>query len=986
MNADDDRINPQGPREAGRNGEHGGGTHGKNSHDDTRSILRAILETSTDGILAVGANHAIQHTSAALETIWKMECPAGQAAEFWERAAAQMSDSSAFSSRLAGIMASDRDSFDLLQLADGRLLQQISRVTERDGKRDGRVWIFRDITGVHAHEFDSRRLAAVVASSDDAIISKNLDGVITSWNESAERIFGYTRDEVLGQPITMLIPPERHEEERMILERLRRGERIEHFETVRITRSGKLVDISLSVSPVRNAGGAVIGASKIVRDISERKMLDGALRRQKEKLNLMNALGASLSGQLDPGTLIQAVTDAGRELSGAAFGAFFYNQINEAGESYMLYTLSGAPREAFEHFGMPRNTEIFAPTFAGSCVVRIGDVLKDPRYGKLAPHYGMPKGHLPVRSYLAVPVISGGGEVIGGLFFGHPEPDMFTADSEELLLGIAAHAAVAIDNARLHTSLQEELKTQQATQEALRESEAFSRNILDSTADCIKVMDTEGRILSMNSPGMKLFDVRDFEMVKGKRWVDLWPHEMRTVVENAVETARSGESGRFQGPCTTAGGVLKWWDVIISPLRDADGVVNRLTATSRDMTGLRRAQEEMQAAHQEAERQSRIKDEFLATLSHELRTPLQSILGWTQILRAGDCDAGELAQALEVIDRNAEAQTRIIEDLLDMNRILSGKIRLDVQRLNLAEVVEEAVDSVKPAALARQIRLQSIIDPLARHVSGDPNRLRQIFWNLLTNAIKFTAPGGAVRITLERVNSHLEVSVADTGEGIDPEFLPHVFERFRQGDASTTRRHSGVGLGLAIVKHLVELHGGNVRAKSGGRSQGSVFTVFLPLAPIQSGPEEPERRHPLSSSGTEGPGHVPEVRGLSVLVVDDEADARSVIAHILTKAGATVLQAASAREALACLRENPPDVLVSDIGMPDVDGYGLIQAVRRMLPTEGGNIPAIALTAYTRAEDRIRAVAAGFQMHISKPADGLELLTMIESLGRRKSR
>ncbi|MDB6132631.1 MAG: DNA-binding response regulator, OmpR family, containings and winged-helix [Verrucomicrobiales bacterium] len=546
---------------------------------------------------------------------------------------------------------------------------------------------------------------------------------------------------------------------------------------------------------------------------------------------------------------------------------------------------------------------------------------------------------------------------------------------------------MAIDNARLHASLQAELQKQRSTQQALRESEAFSRSILDSTADCIKVIDREGRILSMNSPGLALFDLPGFEAVDGKPWPDMWPDETRPAVRRAIEAARMGGLGRFQGLCPTALGVPKWWDVVVSPLRSADGAVDRLTATSRDMTDLRRAQEELQAAHAEAQRQSRIKDEFLATLSHELRTPLQSILGWTQILQAGDFDAAELAQGLEVIDRNAEAQTRISEDLLDMNRILSGKIRLDVQQLNLADIVEEAVDFVKPAALARRIRLQSIIGPLARHVSGDPNRLRQIFWNLLTNAIKFTPPEGAVQITLERVNSHLEISVADSGEGIDPEFLPHVFERFRQADASTTRKHAGLGLGLAIVKHLAELHGGGVRAKSAGLSKGSVFTVSLPLAPIQTGTENAERRHPHSSSADNASLHTPRVRGLTFLVVDDEADARAVIAHIISKAGSVVRQAGSAREALAMVRDEPPDVLVSDIGMPEVDGYALIRAVRGMTPSQGGNIPAIALTAYTRAEDRIKAVAAGFQMHISKPADGLELLTMIESLaGHRKDR
>lgn len=947
------------------------------------AAMQATFDSTSDGIITVDDQGGVQNFNAALQKL--LQLPADLLAErsfprIVEFAGSLTAEPEAFSSRVSEIEVSGTDSSDLLALTDGRFVERDSRVLTIEGQAGGRVWTFRDVTSRYLGEINSRRLAAIVTGSEDAIISKNLQGVITSWNEGAERIFGYTPEEAINQPVTMLIPPDRLEEEQVILRRLRNGERIDHFETVRITKDGRPVDISLTVSPVRDASGVIVGASKIVRDISERRQLDDALRGQKEKLSLLNSVGASLGGELDTGTLIQAVTDAGRELSGAAFGAFFYNQTDETGGSYTLHTLSGAPRQAFEHFGMPRNTEIFGPTFRGEGVVRIADVTCDPRYSKLTPPNGMFAGQLPVRSYLAVPVVSRAGGVLGGLFFGHPEPGIFTGDSEELLVGIAAHAAVALDNARLHASLQLELQRQQVTQQALRESEAFSRSILNSTADCIKVTDIEGRLLSMNPPGLALFDLKDFEVVRGKVWPDLWPEEMRPVVHAAMEAAHRGGTGRFQGPCTTALGVEKWWDVIVSPLRDAGGIVNRLTATSRDMTELRRAQEEMQAAHGEAQRQSRIKDEFLATLSHELRTPLQSILGWTQILRADDSDAAELAQGLEVIDRNAEAQTRIIEDLLDMNRILSGKVRLDVQRLNLAGIVEESVESVKPAALAKQIRLQSIIDPLARNVSGDPNRLQQIFWNLLSNAIKFTPAGGAVQITLERVNSHLEVSITDTGEGIDPEFLPHVFERFRQADASTTRRHAGLGLGLAIVKNLVELHGGGVRAKSAGHSRGSVFTVSLPLAPIHTDAEEEGRRHPQSPPRPAQILHAPTVEGVAVLVVDDEADARAVVARILTKAGAIVRQAGSAREALAAISDAKPDVIVSDIGMPDLDGYALIRAVRDLPHHQGGEIPAIALTAYTRSEDRIRAISAGFQMHLSKPADGLELLTMVQSL------
>jgi PAS domain S-box-containing protein len=526
-------------------------------------------------------------------------------------------------------------------------------------------------------------LSAIVDSSDDAIVSKNLQGVVTSWNKGAERIFGYTAAEMVGQPITKVIPPERLDEEPKILDRLKRGERVDHFDTVRMTKTGERVDVSLTISPVRDASGIVVGASKIARDITARKRGEAALVAQKAEL---------------------------------------------------------------------------------------------------------------------------------------------------------------------------------------------------------------------------------------------------------------------------------------------------LKAT-----------EEARMATEEAERQGRMKDEFLATLSHELRTPLQSILGWTQILLSDECEEEEFKQGLEVIDRNARAQTRIIEDLLDMSRILSGKVRLDVQQVGLATVLKSAVETVMPAAHAKKICVQAVLDPLAQPVTGDPNRLQQIFWNLLSNAIKFTPHGGKVQVLLERVNSHLEVSVTDTGEGIDPEFLPYVFERFRQADGSMTRRHGGLGLGLAIVKNLAELHGGSVRAKSGGFSTGATFTVVLPLAALRGHPEDETRRHPAGETPRRMVSKLPRLDDVSLLIVDDEDDARMLVATVLKKAGASVRTAGSAKEALALIKTAVPDVMISDIGMPVEDGYALIRAVRALPENQGGKVPAIALSAYTRTEDRIMSISAGFQMHLSKPADALELLTMVVSLAKSRS-
>ncbi len=392
--------------------------------------------------------------------------------------------------------------------------------------------------------------------------------------------------------------------------------------------------------------------------------------------------------------------------------------------------------------------------------------------------------------------------------------------------------------------------------------------------------------------------------------------------------------------------------------------------------------ESERSARGEVERASRLKDEFVATLSHELRTPLSAILGWALMLREGELAPEDAAKGIEVIERNARMQTQIIEDLLDMSRIVAGKLRLDVQQVNLPEVIETALATVGPAAEAKGIRLQTLIDPKVGPVRGDPNRLQQIVWNLLSNAIKFTGKDGRVQLALSRVNSHVEISVTDTGQGIRAEFLPYVFERFRQADGSTTRRHSGLGLGLSIVKQLVELHGGTVRARSGGEGQGSSFTVELPLMPVHEQEEvTADRAHPRTPMQPQKfPSDPMSLEGLRVLVVDDEADAREVVRRLLVGHGASPDCAASAREAIESFKASRPDVIISDIGMPEQDGYELIRNIRVLERALGHTTPAVALTAFARSEDRTRAMLAGYQMHLSKPVEPAELIATIASV------
>lgn len=385
---------------------------------------------------------------------------------------------------------------------------------------------------------------------------------------------------------------------------------------------------------------------------------------------------------------------------------------------------------------------------------------------------------------------------------------------------------------------------------------------------------------------------------------------------------------------------------------------------------------------QELETINRVKDEFLSVLSHELRTPLNAILGWAKLLRAGKLDGARAEQGLEVIERNAKSQAQLIEDLLDISRIITGKLRLKVRPLSLVSVIEAALDTVRPAADARSIRIQTVLDSEAGPVSGDPDRLQQVVWNLLSNAIKFTPKGGRVQVRLERINSHIEIIVSDTGQGISPEFLPHIFDRFSQADGSTTRVHSGLGLGLAIARNIVELHGGTIHAESPGQGQGTTFIVNLPLMIVHRFFDRPDRVHPTASTEV-SLKDAPSLEGVKILVVDDEVDTRELLITLLEQSGARVTAAASVSDALEKLEQMQPDVLLSDIGMPDEDGYSLIRRVRTLSKERGGQTPAIALTAYARTEDRIRALEAGFQTHIAKPLEPAELVAVIKSFAGR---
>ena len=533
-----------------------------------------------------------------------------------------------------------------------------------------------------------------------------------------------------------------------------------------------------------------------------------------------------------------------------------------------------------------------------------------------------------------------------------------------------------------------------AAQAALRASEAKFRQLADAMPQIVWTARPDGVLDYTNRRWYEYIELSEAEVNVEDWHVRVHPDDVAGAGAVWAGCVASGEPYATEFRVLRGDGEYRWFLVRALPIREADGGISRWYGTCTDIHEQRAMLERNahlldseRAARTEAERIGRMKDEFLATLSHELRTPLNAILGWTQVLRGDPANSEDVEAGLATIERNSRAQNAIIEDLLDMSRIVSGKVRLEVQPLDLDQVIKAAVESMRPAADAKDIRLQALIDPEARMISGDPNRLQQVFWNLLSNAIKFTPKGGRVQVILERINSHLEVSVVDSGEGIAPEFLPYVFDRFRQQDASTTRRHGGLGLGLAIVKQLVELHGGGIHVDSAGPGRGTTFRVMLPLWVVRSEaePVSEAREHPHATRDVALP--IPADRlnlaGAQVLVVDDEADARALIKRLLEDRGAQVRTAGSAAQAMELLAIQLPDVLVSDIGMPGEDGFALIRQVRALATDQGGKVPALALTAYARSEDRLRVLLEGFQAHLAKPVEAAELLALVASLAGR---
>jgi PAS domain S-box-containing protein len=516
---------------------------------------------------------------------------------------------------------------------------------------------------------------------------------------------------------------------------------------------------------------------------------------------------------------------------------------------------------------------------------------------------------------------------------------------------------------------------------ALRISEDRYRDLVDNSHELICTHDLDGRVLSVNPWAARVLGYPQYALVGMNIRDGLLP-EYRKQFDEYLHTMKTEGSARGVMKVRTATGETRLWEYY-NTLR-TEGVEKPIVrGMAHDATERREALKREKEARMEAEAANRVKDEFLSTLSHELRTPLAAIMGWADLLLHNEVEPEKRQTAIETIFRNANSQCQLINDLLEVSRIITGKLRLEFVESELHSVIEAAAESIRPTAEAKGVRLQVRLEPHVGPVFGDRERLQQIVWNLLSNGVKFTRRGGLVQVTLQRINSHVEIVVNDTGIGIKSDFLPHVFDRFRQADGSTTRNYGGLGLGLAIVRHLVELHGGTAWAESAGEDQGAKFTVRLPAITTHEHPMPEELKQPAIAEVEVSDRKPSSLAGLRILVVDDEDDARTLLTMMLERCGAQVVAVGSSREGLESVENWRPDVMIADIGMPVEDGYGLIRRVRLLPPQKGGQTPALALTAYARTEDRVRALSEGYQVHLAKPVDRFELAAVVASLGQR---
>ena len=824
----------------------------------------------------------------------------------------------------------------------------------------------------------ARRLAAIVEFSDDAIISKDLNGIVTSWNLAAERMFGYTAAEAVGRSITLIVPADRLFEEEHVLREIRAGRAVDHFETMRQRKDGTLLPISLTISPIRDNDGRVVGASKIARDVSERRRAEEALAAAearhadlRQRLVALVAASGTLFGSPKMHDVLPALVVLARTLLRAdGYAVWLLDQREKQWRIGASHGISEAfSRMLVESF---RGEDVSAVAFTEPLIVSsVADTpLLEDRARALRQE--------GIESMMAVPLTIGG-HGTGTLVFYYRTPHEFDEVEVQTARALGNLAAAAITSAELFEA---QRRSREQAERANRQTAflAEASAALGSSLDYEETLRTVAQLAVPQIADWCAVDVVDEH------------GEVQRLAVSHIDSAQASSAGSAVAEVIGFGTALMRPNVIVVPLtahRRTFGALTFVYADSartysdvdfrfaHDMAYRAALAVENARAYRQVQAANRAKDEFLATLSHELRTPLNAVLGWARMLRGGAVSQEKMSRAFEVVERNALAQLDLVEDLLDLSRVITGKFRLDVQPVNLTATINAAVEAIQPAAAAKGITVKVDAGSDESLISGDEARLQQVIWNLLSNAIKFTLRGGRVIVTLRRQESQFEIEVSDTGEGIEPAVLPYVFDRFRQGDSGTTRTHQGLGLGLAIVRHIVELHGGRVDVASPGKGQGATFMISLPfvqpvrIAAVKSGRDVviPARR-PYTAA----------LSGVRALVVDDDSDTRELLAEVLRSRGVVVTAASSVEEGLAALDREVPDILLSDIAMPDRDGFDLIRRVRERPADRGGHVPAVAITAYARPEDTERSLASGYQMHVTKPVDMDELIATVASL------
>jgi PAS domain S-box-containing protein len=889
-------------------------------------FLKCLLEANVDGIIAFDRECRYTTWNRAMERISgvKREHVLGKYAFDLFPCLKETGEDSYYFEALAGrsAVAENRPYVISQSGCSGFFDGYYSPRHDETGEVVGGVAIIRDVTDrkiIEASTLDDhKRLAFHVENTPLAVIEWDHEFKVLRWSPAAQRLFGWTTEEVLGKRFSEwhFVVPEDFEAVHQVAQRQNQGQEQHGISRNRnYTKLGTILHCEWYNSALYNESGKLVSVLSLVLDVTVATRIEEALRKSEAQYRLLFESNPQAMWVYDLETLrFLAVNDA-----------------------------------AVRHYGYSR---------ADFLDMTIKDI-RPAEDIKL------------LEQYLATgnPELDHAGE------WRHRRKDGTTINVEitSNRLHFAGRAAEFV--------LVNDITERKKAETALRISEDRYRDLVENSHELICTHDLEGRVLSVNPWASRVLGYPQDSLVGINIRDGLLP-EYREQFDEYLRTVKTEGSARGVMKVRTATGETRLWEYY-NTLR-TEGVEKPIVrGMAHDATERRQALKREKEARMEAEAANRVKDEFLSTLSHELRTPLTAIMGWADLLLHDEVEPQKRRQAIETIFRNANSQCQLINDLLEVSRIITGKLRLEFVACELHSVIEAAAESIRPTAEAKGVRLQVLLEPHVEPVFGDHERLQQIVWNLLSNGVKFTRKGGTVQVTLQRINSHVEIVVSDTGVGINSDFLPHVFDRFRQADGSTTRNYGGLGLGLAIVRHLVELHGGTAWAESAGAGQGAKFTVRLPIMIATDNQRDEETRRPPVAVSEPRDKQPVSLNGLRIIVVDDEFDARTLLTAMLERCGAQVVAVGSAREGLESIENWMPDVLIADIGMPVEDGYGLIRKVRALPKERGGHTPALALTAYARIEDRARALSEGYQVHLAKPVDRFELAMVVAGLGEQ---